>query len=40
VEVDTATDACLNEPAPGAESALSGVYVDPAAAERLWFRSL
>jgi len=40
VEVDAATDACLNEPAPGPESALSGVCADPAAAERLWFRSL
>ena len=40
VEVDAATDACLNEPAPVPESALSGLYADPAAAERLWFRSL
>jgi TPP-dependent pyruvate/acetoin dehydrogenase alpha subunit len=37
-EVDQATDACVNEPLPPAESSLTGVYVDPPAAERLWFR--
>ncbi|MGH7529219.1 MAG: thiamine pyrophosphate-dependent dehydrogenase E1 component subunit alpha [Gemmatimonadales bacterium] len=40
VEVDQATDACLDEPLPDGASALSGVYVAPPAAERLWFRSL
>ncbi len=40
VEVDTTTDACVNEPLPGPESALGGVYLNPSAAERLWFRSL
>jgi pyruvate dehydrogenase E1 component alpha subunit/2-oxoisovalerate dehydrogenase E1 component alpha subunit len=40
VEVDQATDQCVDEPLPAAESALSGVYVDPPVAERLWFRSL
>ncbi len=39
-EVDEATDACVNEPLPLPESALPGVYADPAAAERLWFRAL
>lgn len=37
-EVDRATDACVNEPLPDAESALPGVYVNPPAAEKLWFR--
>ena len=40
VEVDQATDACVNEPLPDAETALPGVYVDPAAADRLWFKVL
>ena len=40
VEVDQATDACADEPLPPAESALPGVYVDPPAAHRLWFKSL
>ncbi len=40
VEVDQATDACVNEPLPEAETALPGVYVDPPAAERLWFKAL
>jgi pyruvate dehydrogenase E1 component alpha subunit/2-oxoisovalerate dehydrogenase E1 component alpha subunit len=39
-EIDQATDACVNEPLPAPESALPGVYAHPAAAERLWFRSL
>src|SRR6266487_1721131 len=38
VEVDQATDACVDEPLPEAETALPGVYVDPPAAEKLWFR--
>jgi pyruvate dehydrogenase E1 component alpha subunit/2-oxoisovalerate dehydrogenase E1 component alpha subunit len=37
-DVDQATDACVNEPLPIGESALPGVYVDPPAAARLWFR--
>ena len=40
VEVDQATDACVNEPLPAAESALPGVYVDPPAADKLWFKDL
>ncbi|HEV8399317.1 MAG TPA: thiamine pyrophosphate-dependent dehydrogenase E1 component subunit alpha [Gemmatimonadales bacterium] len=40
VEVDQATDACVNEPLPEAETALPGVYVDPPAADRLWFKAL
>src|SRR5213592_4359784 len=40
VEVDQATDACVNEPLPPAESALPGVYVEPAAADKLWFKVL
>ncbi|OLC73560.1 MAG: hypothetical protein AUH78_13310 [Gemmatimonadetes bacterium 13_1_40CM_4_69_8] len=39
-EIDQATDACVNEPLPSPESALPGVYASPAAAARLWFRSL
>jgi len=39
-EVDQATDACVNDPLPLPETALPGVYVQPAAAERLWFRGL
>jgi len=39
-EIDQATDACVNEPLPPPESALPGVYASPAAAARLWFRSL
>jgi len=39
-EIDQATDACVAEPLPPPESALPGVYAHPAAAERLWFRSL
>src|SRR5712664_1688388 len=39
VEVDQATDACVNEPLPEAETALPGVYVDPPAADKLWFRA-
>src|SRR6266446_39474 len=40
VEVDQATDACVDEPLPPAESALPGVYVEPAAADKLWFKRL
>jgi pyruvate dehydrogenase E1 component alpha subunit/2-oxoisovalerate dehydrogenase E1 component alpha subunit len=39
-EVDQATDACVNDPLPAPQTALPGVYVHPAAAERLWFRML
>jgi pyruvate dehydrogenase E1 component alpha subunit/2-oxoisovalerate dehydrogenase E1 component alpha subunit len=39
-DVDQATDACVNEPLPDPETALAGVYAEPAAAERLWFRSV
>ncbi len=40
VEVDQATDACVDEPLPDAETALPGVYVDPPAADKLWFKTL
>src|SRR5205809_6083631 len=40
VEIDQATDACIDEPLPPGESALGGVYVGPAAAPRHWYRSL
>jgi TPP-dependent pyruvate/acetoin dehydrogenase alpha subunit len=39
-EIDTATDACVNDPLPPPESALPGVYVDPPAAPLHWYRSL
>jgi TPP-dependent pyruvate/acetoin dehydrogenase alpha subunit len=39
VEVDAATDACLDDPLPSADTALSGVYAQPPEAEHLWFRS-
>jgi len=39
-EIDQATDACVDDPLPPPESALPGVYASPAAAARLWFRSL
>jgi len=39
-EIDQATDACVNEPLPPGDSALSGVYANPAAAERLWYRGV
>jgi pyruvate dehydrogenase E1 component alpha subunit/2-oxoisovalerate dehydrogenase E1 component alpha subunit len=39
-EVDQATDACLNDPLPEPVTALDDVYVDPPAAERLWYREL
>src|SRR5574341_875211 len=37
-EIDQATEACENEPLPAPETALPGVLVQPAAAEKLWFR--
>ena len=37
-EVDQATDACLDEPLPPADSSLAQVYADPPEAERLWYR--
>src|SRR5216110_1920818 len=40
VEIDQATDACIDEPLPPGESALGGVYADPPAAPRHWYRSL
>ncbi len=40
VEVDQATDACVNEPLPEGETALPGVYVDPPSADKLWFKSI
>jgi pyruvate dehydrogenase E1 component alpha subunit/2-oxoisovalerate dehydrogenase E1 component alpha subunit len=40
VEVDQATDACVDEPLPPAESALPGVYAEPPAADKLWFKAL
>src|SRR5467141_4105688 len=40
VEVDQATDACADEPLPAPETALPDVYVDPPAADKLWFKGL
>lgn len=40
VEVDQATDACVDEPLPEPESALPDVFVDPPAADKLWFKTL
>lgn len=40
VEIDEATDACVDEPLPEPETALPGVYADPPAAEKLWFKAL
>ena len=40
LEIDEATDGCVEEPLPQGETALPGVYVNPPAADRLWFRSL
>lgn len=40
VEVDEATDTCVDEPLPDPETALPGVYVDPPVAEKLWFKAL
>jgi TPP-dependent pyruvate/acetoin dehydrogenase alpha subunit len=38
-EIDQATDACVDEPLPTADSALPGVYVNPASAAKLWFKA-
>jgi len=40
VAVDQATDSCVDESLPEAESALPGVYVEPPAAAKLWFKAL
>src|SRR5881628_1416168 len=40
IEIDQATDACIDEPLPAGETALGGVYADPAAAPGHWYRSL
>jgi len=40
IEIDQATDACIEEPLPPPESALGGVYAEPPAAARHWYRSL
>jgi pyruvate dehydrogenase E1 component alpha subunit/2-oxoisovalerate dehydrogenase E1 component alpha subunit len=37
-EIDQATDACVNEPLPPGDSALTDVYADPPANPRLWYR--
>jgi len=37
-EIDQATDACVNEPLPPGDSALTEVYADPPASPRLWYR--
>jgi len=37
-EIDQATDACVNEPLPPGDSALTDVYADPPASPRLWYR--
>ncbi len=39
-EIDRATDACMNEPLPAGETALTGVYADPPGAPPHWYRSL
>ena len=39
-EVDQATDACLDDPLPEPDTALDDVYLNPPAAERLWYRGL
>jgi pyruvate dehydrogenase E1 component alpha subunit/2-oxoisovalerate dehydrogenase E1 component alpha subunit len=39
-EIDRATDACVDEPLPVGALALGGVYADPPAAPRHWYRSL
>ena len=39
-EIDEATDACVEEPLPPPDSALGGVYANPSAAPRHWYRSL
>jgi len=39
-EIDQATDACVDEPLPPGDSALTGVYADPPALAPHWYRSL
>ena len=39
-EIDEATDACVDEPLPSPESALTGVYADPPGTPRHWYRNL
>jgi TPP-dependent pyruvate/acetoin dehydrogenase alpha subunit len=39
-EIDQATDACVDEPLPPGDSALTGVYADPPALTPHWYRSL
>ena len=39
-EIDQATDACVDEPLPPGDSALTGVYADPPALRPHWYRSL
>jgi pyruvate dehydrogenase E1 component alpha subunit/2-oxoisovalerate dehydrogenase E1 component alpha subunit len=39
VEIDEATDACVDDPLPEPETALPGVYANPPAADHLWFRN-
>jgi len=39
-EVDQATDACVDDPLPEGDTALGSVFAEPAAAERLWYRSI
>jgi len=39
-EIDEAIDACVEEPLPPSDSALGGVYANPPAAPRHWYRSL
>jgi TPP-dependent pyruvate/acetoin dehydrogenase alpha subunit len=40
LEIDQATDACVDEPLPAPETALPDVYQNPPAAEKLWFKTL
>src|SRR5438270_5469767 len=40
VEVDQATDGCVDEPLPPAERALPGVYEQPTREAKLWFKAL
>jgi TPP-dependent pyruvate/acetoin dehydrogenase alpha subunit len=39
-EIDQATDACVDEPLPPGDSALEGVYANPAVLTPHWYRSL
>jgi TPP-dependent pyruvate/acetoin dehydrogenase alpha subunit len=40
LEVDQATDASVDDPLPDPESALPSVFLDPPAADKLWYRGL